>query len=360
MRTGRPKAVLVLTEGERAQLEALASNPSSPAKLGKRARIVLGSADGNTNSEIARQLRISNATVGKWRARFIARRIAGLRDNARPGAPRTIGDERLARLIQVILHTRPPNGSRRWSVRAIAAATGIAKSSVQRYSQRFGLQPHRRDDLNLSIVLDEMTCYVVGLYLDPSGNALVLYMDGSEQRRAPERALWRLSGGPGNVEVVTHDHARHGTPRSSEALNSLDSAGPASCRPYHCEQEFLSFLRETDLAVPGDVDIHGIAYKQAVIDYPKVEAWLAQRPRWHIHVTPANVSWLNQVERLIALIADESLRRNVCTDSRKFALHIDHFVATYNAVLPFCWIATADSILERLNRLYKGINGTSK
>lgn len=150
MRTGRPKTELVLSDDERAQLQSFARSRSLPAALGNRARLLLASAEGEPNSAIAGRLGVSKATVGKWRTRFIERRIAGLYDDVRPGKPRTIDDERVAHLIKTTLHTKPANGSTHWSVRTVAAETGISKTSVQRYFQLFGLQPHRTDSFKLS------------------------------------------------------------------------------------------------------------------------------------------------------------------------------------------------------------------
>ena len=176
MRTGRPKADLVLSSEERVQLQAFARSRSLPAALSNRARIILSSAEGEPNNSIAARLKLTKATVGKWRSRFLERRIAGLYDDVRPGKPRTIDDERVSQLIKTTLHTKPADGSTHWSVRTVAAETGISKTSVQRYFQLFGLQPHRSDAFKLSNdpFFVEKLRDVVGLYLSPPDNALVL------------------------------------------------------------------------------------------------------------------------------------------------------------------------------------------
>lgn len=150
MRTGRPKVELLLSDEERSQLQSFARSRSLPAALGAPARIVLSSADGEPNNAIAERLKLSQATVGKWRKRFIERRLAGLYDDLRPGKPRTIDDERVAHLIKTTLHTKPAKGATHWSVRTVAAETGISKTSVARYFQLFGLQPHRTEGFKLS------------------------------------------------------------------------------------------------------------------------------------------------------------------------------------------------------------------
>ena len=149
MKTGRPKAELVLSDAERSQLQSFARSRSLPAALSNRARIVLSSVEGELNSAIAARLKLTKATVGKWRSRFIERRIAGLYDDVRPSVPRTIDDERVAKLINTTLHTKPADGSTHWSVRTVAGETGISKSSVQRYFHLFGLQPHRTEGFKL-------------------------------------------------------------------------------------------------------------------------------------------------------------------------------------------------------------------
>jgi len=362
MARGRPKTELVLSEDERAQLTSFARSRSLPAGLSARARIVLSSADGEANSSIAERVKLGQATVGKWRRRFIERRIAGLYDDMRPGAPRSIDDERLAALISTTLHTKPANGSTHWSVRGVAAETGISKSSVQRYFSLFGLQPHRTESFKLSndAFFVEKLRDVVGLYLSPPDNALVLCVDEKSQCQALERTQPMLPMGLGYVEGLTHDYKRHGTTTLFAALNVLNGAVLASCKPRHRHQEFLSFLREIDKAVPVELDVHCIVDNYATHRHPKVTAWLASRPRWHMHFIPTYSSWLNQVERFFALITDKAIRRGSFTSVKQLVQRIDHFVASHNQnAQPFRWTATADSILEKLHRLCSRITGTS-
>ena len=361
MARGRPKTELVLSEDERAQLMSFARSRSLPAGLSARARIVLSSADGEANSSIAERVKLGQATVGKWRKRFIERRIAGLYDDMRRGAPRSIDDERVAALINTTLHTKPADGSTHWSVRGVAAETGISKSSVQRYFSLFGLQPHRSENFKLSTdaFFVEKLRDVVGLYLSPPDNALVLCVDEKSQCQALERTQPMLPMGFGYVEGVTHDYKRHGTTTLFAALNVLNGAVLASCKPRHRHQEFLSFLREIDKAVPIELDVHCIVDNYATHSHPKVKAWLASRPRWHMHFIPTYSSWLNQVERFFALITDKAIRRGSFTSVKQLVQRIDHFVTSHNQnAQPFRWTATADSILEKLHRLCSRITGT--
>jgi putative transposase len=361
MAMGRPKAELVVSDEEQAQLEAIARSRSLPAALVRRAAMVLACAAGATNSAVARRFGTTNATVGKWRRRFVARRIEGLHDELRPGKPRSIDDERIAALLNTTLHARPKDGTTHWSVRGLAAETGIAKTSVHRFLQAFGLQPHRRDSFKLSTdpFFIEKLRDVVGLYLDPPDKALVLCLDEKSQIQALERTQPLLPLGFGYVEGVTHDYLRHGTTTLFAALDLLDGTVLAQCRPRHRHQEFLGFLRAIEQAVPVDLEIHVILDNYATHKHPKVKAWLAARPRWPLHFIPTYSSWLNLVERFFALISDKTIRRGSFHSVRDLVAKIDHFVAHYNQTCkPFVWTATADSILAKLERLCSRINGT--
>ena len=218
MRTGRPKTELLLAAEDRSQLQSFARSRSLPAALSARARLVLRSADGEPNNSIAERMEMSKATVGKWRSRFIERRIAGLYDDMRPGAPRTIDDERVAELIKTTLHTKAADGSTHWSVRTVAAETGISKTSVQRYFQLFGLQPHRSEGFKLSTdpFFIEKLRDVVGLYLSPPDNALLICVDEKSQCQARERTQPMLPMGFGYVEGGRHP--RRQAPRHDHAV----------------------------------------------------------------------------------------------------------------------------------------------
>ncbi len=321
----------------------------------------MAAATGEPNSEIAKRLQLTRATVGKWRARFLERRINGLYDELRPGKPRTIDDERVAELIKTTLHTKPADGSTHWSVRAVAAETSISPTSVHRYFKLLGLQPHRSETFKLSTdaFFIEKLRDVVGLYLNPPENALVLCVDEKSQCQALERTQPMLPMGLGYVEGVTHDYVRHGTTTLFAALNVLNGAVLAECKPRHRHQEFLAFLRSIDKAVPAELDVHCIVDNYSSHKHPKVKAWLAARPRWHMHFIPTYSSWLNQVERFFSIITGKAIRRGSFTSVKELVQKIDHFVAHYNQnCKPFNWTATADSILAKLNRLCERISGT--
>lgn len=361
MRTGRPKPDLVLSDDERAQLQSLARSRSMPAAMRNRAHIVLSSAEGEANSSIARRLRMNDHTVGKWRRRFIEGRMAGLHDELKPGKPRSIDDEKVADLLHRTLHTKPPDGSTHWSVRTMSEEIGFSKSSVQRYFRLFGLQPHRTKHFKLSTdpFFIEKLRDIVGLYLNPPDNALVLCVDEKSQVQALQRTQPMLPLGLGYVEGVTHDYVRHGTTTLFAALEVLSGTVIAQCKPRHRHQEFLSFLRTIDKAVPANLDLHVIVDNYGTHKHPKVKAWLAQRPRWHLHFIPTYSSWLNLVERFFALITDKTIRRGSFTSVKELVSKIDHFVSHYNKdCAPLVWTATADSILAKIERLTSCISRT--
>lgn len=361
MPMGRPKAELVLESAERAQLQSLVRSRSIPAALRERAQIVLAGAAGEPNSNIAARLGRTQQMVGKWRRRFIERRINGLYDELRPGKPRTIDDERVAELINTTLHATPTDGATHWSVRSLAEETGISRSSVHRYMKLFKLQPHRSETFKLStdpFFLEKLRD-VVGLYLNPPDKALVLCVDEKSQVQALERSQPLLPMGLGYVEGVTHDYKRHGTTTLFAALDVLTGQVLAECKPRHRHQEFLSFLRAIEKAVPSDLDVHLIVDNYGTHKHAKVKAWLATRPRWHLHFVPTYSSWLNQVERFFATITQRAIRRGSFRSVKELVERIDHFVNHYNVdCKPFSWTATADSILAKLERLCKRISGT--
>lgn len=362
MPMGRPKAELELQTAEQAQLQSMVRSRSIPAALRARAQIVLASAAGEPNSSIARRLSYTNATVGKWRRRFIERRISGLYDELRPGKPRTVDDERVARLINTTLYRQPTDGSTHWSIRTLAAETGISGTSVHRYINLFGLQPHRSKSFKLSTdpFFIEKLRDIVGLYLNPPDKALVLCVDEKSQVQALERTQPLLPMGFGYVEGVTHDYKRHGTTTLFAALDLLSGQVLAQCKPRHRHQEFLGFLRTLEAAVPADLDVHLIVDNYSTHKHPKVRAWLAARPRWHLHFVPTYSSWLNLVERFFALITTRAIRRGSFRSVRELVQHIDHFVTHHNVnCKPFIWTATADSILAKLERLCARISGTA-
>jgi putative transposase len=323
-------------------------------------RIVLLSASGKTNQQVARQLGLTAATVGKWRGRFLNQDVAGLHDELRPGRPRPIGDERVAQLVRKTLETKPKAGTH-WSIRQIAGQTRLSKSTVHRIWRAFGLEPHRQRHFKLSTdpFFVEKVRDIVGLYLNPPENAVVLCVDEKSQIQALERTQPMLPMGLGYVEGVTHDYRRHGTTTLFAALDTANGTVMAQCRRRHRHQEYLDFLRQIDKSVPPELDAHLIVDNYATHKHARVKRWVAARPRFHMHFTPTYASWLNQVEIWFNRITQRAIRRGTFRSVKDLVAKIDRFVQTDNAnAQPFVWTATADSIFTKIQRLCECISGT--
>ena len=351
---------VVLEPEQRAQLKALSTSRSLPHALVTRARVILMAADGVENIVIAKRVGLSRLSVGKWRQRFAQYGIEGLHDELRPGRPRTIEDDRIAKLINQTLRSQPKNATH-WTIRLIAKHSKISKSSVQRIWHVFGLRPHRHQTFKLSNdpFFIEKVRDIVGLYLNPPQNALVLCVDEKSQCQALERTQPVLPMGLGYVEGITHDYVRHGTTTLFAALNIASGEVIDKCQPRHRHQEFLKFLNHIDANVPKTLDLHLIMDNYASHKHPKVCSWLAQHPRYHVHFTPTYSSWLNQVERWFGLITQRAIRRGSFRRVKDLVSRIDQFVQHHNRnCRPFSWTATTDSIFAKLERLCIAISGT--
>ena len=354
MRTGRPKKMnIVLTNEEREQLQSLAGSRSLPFGLVTRARIIMMTADGVSNKEIARNIGYSPYSVSRWRRRYHQQGITGLHDELRPGRPRSIPDERIAELIRMTLKTKPADGTH-WSTRSIAKETEISRPTVQRIWSAFGLQPHRQRHFKISNdpFFVEKVRDIVGLYLNPPENAMVLGVDEKSQIQALDRTQPVLPMGLGYVEGVTHDYIRHGTTTLFAALDVATGKVLARCKKRHRHQEYLDFLKHIDANVPPDLSVHLVVDNYGTHKHPRIKRWLAVHPRFQVHFTPTYSSWLNQVEIWFNIITQKAIRRGTFRSVKDLIGKIDHFVQHSNThTRPFVWTATADSILEKVKRL---------
>lgn len=360
MITGRPKKPVLLDDEQRMQLLTLSHSRSVPHGLVERAKIVLLAAEGLTNSDVAERLHLSKPCVGKWRQRYLDLGIQGLDEALRPGRPRTIADERVALVVRKTLKTKPKGGTH-WSVRTMARETGISLKTVHRIWQAFGLQPHRQGHFQLSTdpFFVEKVRDIVGLYLNPPENAMVLGVDEKSQIQALERTQPMLPIGLGYAEGVTHNYVRHGTTTLFAALNIASGAVITDCKRRHRHQEYLAFLKQIDANVPAKLDIHLILDNYATHKHAAVKRWLAMHPRYHVHYTPTYASWLNQVEIWFNIITQQAIRRGTFRHVKDLVALIDRYVRQYNKhPHPFMWTATADSILAKIERLCNRISDT--
>lgn len=354
-------ASLQLTPQERGDLEAITVSRSLPHGLVRRANMILMTESGVSIRDAARRLKVTPPAITNWRRRFREQRLAGLHDQLKPGRPRTHSEDDIAALLNAALQSRP-HGATHWSVRELASETGISKSTVQRYLSLFGVQPHRSRSFKLSTdpFFIEKLRDVVGLYLNPPENALVLCVDEKSQVQALERTQPLLPMGLGYIEGITHDYIRHGTTTLFAALDIANGQVFTQCKSRHRHQEFLSFLRHIEANVPPPLDVHLVVDNYGTHRHARVKAWLARRPRFHVHYTPTYSSWLNQVERWFGLITQRAIRRGSFDSVPDLKRKINEFVEHYNQhPKPFMWTATADSILAKLERLGKVICGTS-
>jgi transposase len=358
-RTGRPKALLALTVGEREQLERWARRPNSAQALAQRSRIVLACAEGVSNQVVARRERVTPQTVGKWRARFVERRLDGLVDEPRPGQPRKITDEQVERVIVKTLEQAPPDGGTHWSTRQMAAATGLNQTAVSRIWRAFALQPHRVEHWKLSKdpLFVEKVRDVVGLYLDPPERAVVLCVDEKSQIQALDRTAPTLPMLPGTPARATHDYKRSGTSTLFAALEVASGRVIGSLHARHRAIEFKTFLARLDAEVPAELQVHLILDNYATHKTPAIQRWLAAHPRFVLHFTPTGASWLNLVERWFAELTNRKLRRGAHRSVRELNSDIRDWIETWNDdPRPFVWTKTADQILETLSAYLQRIN----
>ena len=360
MPRGRPKHVVTLTTDDVATLERWARRPTTAQALAQRARIVLACATGQPDTVIASEARVNRLTVGRWRRRFLANGVAGLLDEPRPGAPRTITDEHVERVIRLTLETTPREATH-WSTRAMAQRCGLSQTAVSRIWRAFALQPHRTETFKLSkdpLFIDKVRD-IVGLYLNPPDRALVLCVDEKTQIQALDRSQPVLPLRPGQPERRTHDYTRHGTTTLFAAFNAKTGKIISAFHQRQRAREFRKFLTIIDRRVPGRLDVHLILDNSSTHKTPAIHRWLARHPRFHLHFTPTGASWINLVERWFAALTDKHLRRGVHRSTSELELAIRHYIDFTNAhPKPFIWTKTADEILASVARFCQRISNS--
>jgi transposase len=345
-------ASLTLSDEERAELKSLTMRRKTAQALALRARIVLTCAEGGQNKEVAAKLGLDRSTVGKWRRRFVERRVDGLHDEPRSGAPRTVDDACIEAVIVRTLESCPENATH-WSSRGMAKVSGLSVSTVQRIWRAFGLQPHRMETFKLSTDPNFVAKVrdVVGLYVSPPEHAIVLCVDEKSQIQALDRSQPMLPMRPGQPARRSHDYTRHGTTSLFAALDIASGRVIGKCYGRHRAAEFRKFLDEIEAAVPRELDVHLVMDNYATHKTPLIRKWLAKRPRWHVHLTPTSSSWLNQVERFFALLTDKKIRRGIYRSVAALRADITSFIDRHNAdPKPFRWTKSADDILASIER----------
>jgi transposase len=357
--------VLEVPDTERAELQRRARDRGAPARVAERARIVLLAADGLTGAQIAERTGCTEPTVIKWRRQYAERGLAGLEDAPRGGGPVTVLTEEAVYQILAATLTPPPESLRaqgvtHWSARRLAdwlhrtLKLTVSHDSIIRVWHRFGLAPHRTEGFKFSTdpQLDAKVRDVVGLYLAPPENAVVLCIDEKSQCQALERSQPILPLRPGIPERQTHDYARHGVTSLFAALNAATGEVTDACYPRHRHQEFLKFLKKAAAAYP-DTDLHAVCDNYATHKHPEVRKWLArpENQRITLHFTPTSCSWLNLVECFFSIITRQAIRRGSFTSVRQLTGAIGAFIDNWNAnPKPFAWTKDADEIIASINR----------
>ncbi len=345
-----PAAPLLLRQGDRETLLRLVRSTSVRAGLAQRARIVLLAADGVSNTEIAEKVGTTRNTVIAWRARYGQAGIAGLADADRSGRPRRIDHRAI-----VAATLRPPPkklGVTHWSSRLLAGRLGIDHTTVAKAWREYGVAPWREGTFKFSTdpELVAKVVDVVGLYLAPPANAVVLCVDEKSQIQALERTSRGLPMQPGKPAARTHDYIRHGTSTLFAALEIATGHVTAACKPRHRRQEFLAFLKQVARAYP-EGQLHLVMDNYAVHKTPEVKAWLAENPRFQVHFTPTSASWLNLVEVWFGIIERQALHRADVASVAELNKRIRTFVTGWNARChPFVWTKTSTEILKKTNR----------
>lgn len=349
----RVAPMIVLTDEQRATLVRWSRGRSTPARLVRRAQIVLLAAEGKENITIAAELGVERTIVGRWRNRFAEKGLAGIeKDAPRGGRTPTLRNQVAAKIIEYTTQRRPSNATH-WSTNSLARELGVSPTMVWRVWRANGLKPHLAATFKVSNdpqFVDKLVD-VVGLYLNPPEHALVFCVDEKSQIQALDRTQPGLPLKKGRCGTMTHDYVRHGTTTLFAALNVAEGKLIGTCMPRHRHQEFIKFLRLVDAETPPILDLHLIVDNYATHKHPRVRSWLKRHPRMHLHFTPTSSSWLNLVERWFREITDKRIRRGVFRSVRELIAAIDAYIQDHNEnPQPFVWTAKADVILEKVRR----------
>ncbi len=355
----RVAKVITLTDEERATLTKWSRGRSTPSRLVLRARIVLAAAAGRENKDIAAEFGCTRRTVGTWRNRFAESRVTGIEQDA-PRGGRT-PSTRAAVEAEIIRKTtqETPRNATQWSTRSLAAELGCSDTTVYRVWRDNGLQPHRTKGFKVSNdpQFAEKLVDIVGLYLNPPENALVLSCDEKSQIQALDRTQKSLPMFPGRLKTLTHDYRRNGTTTLFAAIELAKGRIIGECMPRHRHQEWIRFLKKIDSETPPDLDLHLIVDNYSTHKHPKVQAWLKRHKRFHMHFTPTSSSWLNVIERWFREITHHRIRNGVFRSVAELIQAIYDFIEHHNAnPKSFVWTKKAADILEKVARARAALN----
>jgi len=361
MRRGPRLEPLRLSPTERERLRQWVRRRKTANALARRARIILLSASGMSNTDVAEKVGVTKQVVGHWRKRFLERRLDGLLDEPRPGAPRRVSDKDVERVITLTLEGPPPDATH-WSTRSMAKAAGLNQTAISRIWRAFALQPHRMKTFKLSkdpLFIDKVRD-IVGLYMSPPDRALVLCADEKSQIQALDRTQPILPMRPGLPESRTHDYRRHGTASLFAALDIKTGKVIGKCYQRHRAIEFKKFLSVVDREVPNPLDVHLVLDNYGTHKTPAIHRWLARHPRFHLHFTPTGASWLNLIESWFSILTRKQIRRGSHRSTRQLINAIMGYLEQNNDnPKPFVWTKTADEIIEAVGRFCTDISNSA-
>ena len=355
----RVAETLNLTDEQRETLVRWSRGRSTPARSLLRAKIVLRAAEGMMNKDIARQLDTDVNTVARWRKRFAEKGLSGIEKDAPRGGRKPTKRSRLApKILRMTIEEKPANATH-WSTRTLAKALKTDKSMVQRVWAANGLKPHRTRTFKVSNDphFAEKLIDIVGLYLNPPENALVLCADEKSQIQALDRTQPSLPMRRGRCGTLTHDYKRNGTTTLFAAIELAQGRLIGTCMKRHRHQEWIKFLKLIDEQTPAELDLHVIADNYATHKHPKVQRWLARHKRFHIHFTPTSSSWLNLIERWFRDLTDKCIRRGVFENVPQLIDTIMNYIEVHNDdPQSIVWTAKAEQILEKVRRARKTLD----
>jgi transposase len=342
-----------MSDGQREALRVLARSQTAPHRQVQRAEALLLAGEGIANSQIAQRVGVKAATVRAWRARFAEEGLAKLgKVRAGRGRKSNIPQDKIEEIVELTRNSTPA-GQTHWSCRTMAKQVGVSPATVQRVWAARGLKPHLVKTFKLSNDprFEEKLIDVVGLYLAPPDNAIVLCLDEKSSVQALDRTQPSLPMVKGRAATMTHDYKRNGTTTLFAALDVLTGKVIGQCLPRHRHEEFLRFLRKIDRETPKGLQVHLICDNYATHKHPDVKAWLGKHSRFHLHFTPTSSSWLNLVERWFRELTDKALRRGVFHSVPDLITKIEEYLAAHNDdPKPFIWTATAEDILAKVAR----------